>query len=832
MLADVGTSDLFELIMKSGLLGAAALNQRRADADASDPPQSTEMLLRQLVQDGLLTPFQAKHLLHGRHKGFFLGDKYKLLAHVGSGGMGQVYLCEQLLLHRLVAVKVLQQAAQSDSGGAVERFFREARAVAQLDHPNIVRVFDLERNASNPFMVMEYVDGTNLHALVSERGPVSIERGLNFVLQAARGLKHAHGAGLIHRDIKPGNLLLDRTGTVKLLDLGLARFFTDNAKNNNLTAKYDENNIIGTADYIAPEQTQDSSKVDGRADIYSLGGTLYYLLAGRAPFEGGNIAQKLLWHQLRDPDPISAFRNDVPADVDAFVKRMMAKKPEDRFQSPQEVIEALAPWEAADVLPPKPEEMPKLKASSYRLGLTAGHTGEKSEGPTTPRAMSRDDDTPHAAPSTEILRAPQSTGPETTPAHSPRRSPKLVAPNAKRRILGPASMPMSASIAIPEAEDTPSPRRLRKPLFALLGGLAIAAVAAAILAIVFFPGLPAVATVTPTQTESTKSIPIAPDMQLAGGGSTFVEKMIRLWASEYEPGSGTAIRYEGVGSGKGVQGMLEKKYAFGCTDAFLSDTELLAAKEKGADVVHIPLVMGAVVPTYNLPELKEPIRFTGSVLADIYLGKITRWNHQSIQITNPTIALPDRPITVIHRSEKSGTTHIWTEYLGKKSAAWRESMGPVKTEYAKWPAGQGAPKNEGVAELVTQKLGAIGYVELAFALEKNLSVGLVQNAATQYIAPSLDSVTAAAAALKSVPFDMRYTLTDAEGDKSYPIAGSAWAVFDLNHPDAATRRATVEFVWWATHEGQKSASKLRYSPLPAELVGLVEAKLRPLRDGK
>ena len=236
MPSDVALSDLFDLIRRSGLLPPELVEPYRT---ASGMPNA-EAMLRRMVHDRVITPFQAKHLHLGRHKGFFFGDKYKVLAHLGSGGMGHVYLCEQLLLHRLVGVKVLQQTAQPDSNGANERFFREARAVAQLDHPNIVRVFDMERSNSGPYMVMEYVDGSSLHTLITGHGPASPERAMNFVLQATRGLAHAHGAGLIHRDIKPGNLLLDRAGTVKLLDLGLARFQTDLAKNANITAKYDE----------------------------------------------------------------------------------------------------------------------------------------------------------------------------------------------------------------------------------------------------------------------------------------------------------------------------------------------------------------------------------------------------------------------------------------------------------------------------------------------------------------------------------------------------------------------------------------------------------------
>ena len=359
--------ELFVVIDRSGLLTAEVVRTYRPPPGR---PTTPDAILARMTADGVITPFHAKHLAGGRYRGFFLTDKYKLLAHLGTGGMGHVYLCEHLLLHRLVAVKVLQTAVVAESAGAVERFFREARAVAALDDPNIVRVFDMDRSANAPFMVMEYVDGATLHALVAAGGPMTIARAANYARQAALGLAHAHAAGLVHRDVKPGNLLVDRAGVVKLVDLGLARYFTDTAKNQNLTAQFDANNVVGTADFIAPEQTRDSSAVDIRADIYSLGGTLYYFLAGRSPFEHGTVGQKLEWHQSKPPPPLANYRKGVPDGLVAVLDKMLAKNPDDRYATPTEVVEALAPWGDRPVPPPTADEMPKLSASAYRLGLS------------------------------------------------------------------------------------------------------------------------------------------------------------------------------------------------------------------------------------------------------------------------------------------------------------------------------------------------------------------------------------------------------------------------------------------------------------------------------
>src|SRR5262245_5297926 len=272
----VGSDQFLERVVQSGLLAPNVLKAYMARDFAGDGPNSHQAVADRLVQDHLLTPFQARQLLAGKSRGYFLEEKYKILDLLGAGGMGQVFLCEHLVLQRLVAVKVLQRAASDgNSAGysaAIDRFVREARAVAVLDHPNIVRVYDMERSGTVPFMVMEYVDGTNLHQIVSQSGPLAVERAAHYTRQAAAGLQHAHEHGLVHRDIKPGNLLLDRSGVVKLLDLGLARFRQDVAQSDNITARYNEQHtVVGTADYMSPEQGIDSASVDIRSDIYSLG---------------------------------------------------------------------------------------------------------------------------------------------------------------------------------------------------------------------------------------------------------------------------------------------------------------------------------------------------------------------------------------------------------------------------------------------------------------------------------------------------------------------------------------------------------------------------------
>jgi serine/threonine protein kinase len=331
-------------------------------------------LADELVHAGFLTGFQAEKLLAGKWRGFLISGKYRLLHRVGAGGMGAVYLCEHVLMQRQVALKVLP-LADADDPSALDRFYREARAIARLDHPNIVRAHDIDREGKLHFLVLEYVDGCNLYDLVKSRGALSIERAAHYIRQAALGLQHAHEAGLVHRDIKPGNLLLDRQGNVKLLDLGLARFFHE--EENAPPREWERGSALGTADYIAPEQVEDSM-VDIRADIYSLGATFYYLLAGRGPFHDGTTHQKLMWHQVRLPKPIRVRRPEVPEEMARVLEKMMAKDPEKRFQVPLETAAALEPWTQKAPPPPTDDEIPRLapagQLSTPRNGLSATPT--------------------------------------------------------------------------------------------------------------------------------------------------------------------------------------------------------------------------------------------------------------------------------------------------------------------------------------------------------------------------------------------------------------------------------------------------------------------------
>ncbi|MBC7353498.1 MAG: protein kinase [Thermogutta sp.] len=308
------------------------------------PPEGSssltaEELAGKLVEAGLLTRWQAGKLLEGRYKGFFLG-KYKLLDHLGSGGMSSVYLAEHVLMQRRVAIKVLPKHRVNDAS-YLARFHREAKAAAALDHPNIVRAYDVDSDGTNHYLVMEYVEGQDLQRMVREKGPLPPHMAAEYIRQAAEGLHHAHQAGLIHRDIKPANLLVDKKGVVKLLDLGLARFSDDDR--GSLTLAYDEN-VLGTADYLAPEQAIDSHRVDLRADIYSLGCTLYFLLTGHPPFPEGTLAQRVMKHQREMPPDIRKERPDVPDDLVAICMKMMAKKPSARYQSAAQVAEVLRLW--------------------------------------------------------------------------------------------------------------------------------------------------------------------------------------------------------------------------------------------------------------------------------------------------------------------------------------------------------------------------------------------------------------------------------------------------------------------------------------------------------
>ena len=335
------TEQLIELIRRSELITQEDLARFLAEAGgdlqrgwSSDPAALAE----HLVAANLITRWQIDQLLRGKYRGFRLG-KYTLKGHLGTGGMSSVYLSEHPIMRRPVAIKVLPKSRVTKSS-YLERFELEARAVAALDHPNIVRAYDIDNEGDTHYIVMEYVEGRDLQRIVEQDGPLGFERAADYIAQAATGLQHAHEAGVVHRDIKPANCLVDMTGTVKVLDMGLAKFAQDEQS---LSAIH-KDNVVGTADYLAPEQAINSSRVDSRADIYGLGGTLYFLLTGHPPFPDGTLTERLLKHQKEEPRSIFATRPDAPAALVDICRRMMTKRPELRIQTAAEVSEQLHLW--------------------------------------------------------------------------------------------------------------------------------------------------------------------------------------------------------------------------------------------------------------------------------------------------------------------------------------------------------------------------------------------------------------------------------------------------------------------------------------------------------
>jgi phosphate ABC transporter phosphate-binding protein len=317
------------------------------------------------------------------------------------------------------------------------------------------------------------------------------------------------------------------------------------------------------------------------------------------------------------------------------------------------------------------------------------------------------------------------------------------------------------------------------------------------------------------------------DKRLNAGGSTFVYPMMSKWSDEYKKAKGVEVNYQSIGSGGGIQQMTAGTFDFGCTDGPMNEEQLKKCRETGVEPLHIPLVLGAVVPAYHLKEVKEPLRFTGPVLADIFLGTIQKWNDKAIRELNPDADLPDEDIVVVHRSDGSGTTYIWVDYLAKVSSAWYTKVG-VGTS-VDWPVGIGQKGNEAVARQVKQTPGSIGYIELTYALQTDIPFGLVKNKEGAFVKASLGSVTAAAkAGLTDIPADLRYSLTNPPGKESYPISGTVWAVVYERLP-AGKGQMVIDFLRWVTHDGQPFAEELQYARLPAGLVERVDKKLDQLR---
>ncbi|MFO0904850.1 MAG: protein kinase [Pirellulales bacterium] len=367
-MAKLSVKQFLEFVQKSGLVKDDALQAslKRLTAGSGDVlPDDADVVAQHLIQDGLLTRWHCDKLFDKKYKGFYLG-KYKLLGHLGTGGMSSVYLAEHRLMAQLRALKVLPKSRVGDSS-YLARFLREAQATATLQHRNIVRAYDVDNENDTHYLVMEYVAGRDLNSLVKDQLPNHLDYATvaDYVAQAAEGLQHAHDHSLIHRDIKPANLLVDEKGVIKILDLGLALFSSDEEAS--LTIEHNEN-VLGTADYLAPEQALNSHDVDVRADIYALGCTMYYLLTGHPPFPEGSLAQRIAKHQTQMPSDIRLDRPDCPRELVDLCVRMIQKKRERRPQSAQEVADKLRAWLAAS-------------ASSSDVG-DSGRTGKSSKEPT------------------------------------------------------------------------------------------------------------------------------------------------------------------------------------------------------------------------------------------------------------------------------------------------------------------------------------------------------------------------------------------------------------------------------------------------------------------
>jgi len=321
---------------------------------------------------------------------------------------------------------------------------------------------------------------------------------------------------------------------------------------------------------------------------------------------------------------------------------------------------------------------------------------------------------------------------------------------------------------------------------------------------------------------------------LTGAGATFPYPLYSKWFDVYQQKTGVKINYQSIGSGGGIQQITQRTVDFGASDAPMTDEQLAAAP---GPLLHIPTVIGAVVVTYNVPGLGPGLKLTPEALAGIFLGEVQKWNDPRIAQNNPGMGLPATDIAVVHRSDGSGTTNIFTDYLSAVSAAWKSRVG--KGTSVDWPVGLGGKGNEGVAGQVQQTPGAIGYVELAYAVQNKLPVATLKNQAGELVDPTVESTTAAAAgAAASMPDDLRVSIVNAPGPRSYPIAGFTYLLVYREQADAAKGKTLVDFLWWALHDGEAFARDLLYAPLPAEVVRKAEAKIKsitfqgkPLRAG-
>ena len=315
------------------------------------------------------------------------------------------------------------------------------------------------------------------------------------------------------------------------------------------------------------------------------------------------------------------------------------------------------------------------------------------------------------------------------------------------------------------------------------------------------------------------------ETNLNGAGATFPNPIYQKWFSEYHKAHpDVQINYQSIGSGGGIKQLQAQTVDFGASDGPMTDEQIKATPFK---VFHIPTVLGAVVPTYNIPGVSTELKFTPDVLADVFLGNIKKWSDPRLSKANPGVKFPDSDIVVVHRSDGSGTTYIFTDYLSKVSSAWKDKVG--KSTSVNWPVGLGGKGNEGVAGMVKQTEGSIGYVELIYALQNKMPFGTVQNAAGQFVKASLDSTTAAAASVKEMPDDFRVSITNAPGKTAYPIASFTWLLVPAEWSDASKEKVFVDFLNWMVGPGQGLTQALDYAPLPKNVAEKVKARIKEIK---
>ena len=320
------------------------------------------------------------------------------------------------------------------------------------------------------------------------------------------------------------------------------------------------------------------------------------------------------------------------------------------------------------------------------------------------------------------------------------------------------------------------------------------------------------------------ALPVMGQTTLNGAGATFPYPMYSKWFSEYNKlHSDVQINYQSIGSGGGIRQVLNGTVDFGASDGPMSDEQLAQAKTK---ILHIPTVLGAVVPAYNVPGISGEIKFTPEALAGIFLGKVQKWNDAAITQANPGVNFPDKPIIVIYRSDGSGTTFIFTDYLSKISKDWSNTVG--KGTSVKWQIGMGGKGNEGVAGQIRQLQGSIGYVELVYAVENKITYGSIKNAAGNFVKASLDGVTEAAASSPKMPADFRVSITNAPGKTAYPISSFTWLLIPVQAKDPKKGKIIADFLDWMASDGQKMTSQLSYAPLPQNVVEKVKAAIKQI----